>query len=149
MSVRRLGYKVKLDTNGSNPAVVETLLRDGLCEYYAVDYKAPAARYAETTGCGTDGDADKVLQTVRMLAESGVAFEVRTTVIPQLAESDFLAMAQELPPVPRYVLNPYRRPETFRPEDRERVERTPYTKEQIKRLADAVRVSQPGVIYME
>lgn len=146
-SVRALGYKVKLDTNGSSPAVVEKLLRAGLCEYYAVDYKAPAARYAEIAGCGAD--ADNVLTTIRMLAESGVAFEVRTTVVPQLGTDDLIMMAQELPRVPRLVLNPYRRPEVFRPADRERIDRTPYIGAEMKRLADAIRVYQPGVLYLD
>lgn len=39
--IRLLGYKVKLDTNGSNPQIIAETLEKNLCDYYAVDYKAP------------------------------------------------------------------------------------------------------------
>lgn len=142
-SIKGLGYKVKLDTNGSNPGVIGELLGEGACDYYAVDYKAPAARYKEIAGW--QADAGKVLETIDFLLGSGVDFEVRTTVIPQIGISDLMTMAKELPVVPRYVLNPYRIPEKFKPVDAERVSMTPYTKQQIRQFAEIIRAVQPNV----
>ena len=90
-NVKALGYKIKLDTNGSCPRVVAELLSAGLCDYYAVDYKAPSTRYKEI--CGPGADAEKVLETLQILIDSSALFEVRTTVIPQLCESDLIRMA--------------------------------------------------------
>lgn len=140
-AVRRLGYKVKLDTNGSSPEVVDELLKAGLCDYFAVDYKAPKDRYEEICGRG----AKPVLQTIDLLKKSGVDFEARTTVIPQLTPEDLLLMAQELPSLPRYVLNPYRPPKVFLPEDEAKIAKKPYTAAEIAAFALAVGPFQPNV----
>ena len=107
--VRSAGCRVKIDTNGSRPHMVSLLLEEGLCDYIAVDYKAPAARYAEI--CGNGASAAPVLESIGLLLGSKASFEVRTTVIPQLSQEDLLKMARELPVLPRYVLNRYRKPE--------------------------------------
>ena len=76
--IKALGYKIKLDTNGSNPEVIKQVLQSGLCDYFAVDYKAPAAKYKEI--CGGNADAGPVLEA-NILLGSNADFEVRTTVI--------------------------------------------------------------------
>ncbi len=140
---KAFGYRVKLDTNGSAPAVVRELLAAGLCDYYAVDYKAPFRRYPEL--CGRGADAAATLETIDALLAAGAEFEVRTTVLPQLSQQDLLTMAGELPRLPRYVLNRYRKPESYKPEDEARVNETPYTPLEIKAMAEAVRAVQPNV----
>ncbi len=142
--LKGLGYKVKLDTNGSSPEVIDEALRAGVCDYFAVDYKAPATRYREI--CGGNADAGPVLGTIGLLSENHVAFEVRTTVIPQLKKGDLLTMAGELPRLPRYVLNRYRAPEVFSPGDRARIEEAPYTEAEIRAFAEEIRVFQPNVV---
>ncbi len=142
--IKALGYPIKLDTNGSRPEVVKQVLDAGLCDTFAVDYKAPFRRYPEI--CGAGADAGKVLDTIELLRSANVPFEVRTTVVPQLALADLLTMARELPPVPRYVLNRYRKPETWLPADEERVNQTPYTQAELQELAAAVRQVQPGTV---
>lgn len=141
---KALGYKVKLDTNGTNPDVVQRLLSHRLCDYYAVDYKAPAARYEEI--CGPNADSDAVLKTIRLLANSGVAFEVRTTVIPQLTLSDLVQMAQELPLLPRYVLNRYRVPQEYPAYEYNRIMQRAYTQSEISAFGEAIRKIQPNTI---
>ena len=138
-----LGYRLKLDTNGSSPAVVSQLLQAGLFHYYALDYKAPAERYREI--CRGGADASAVRRTADLLLCAGIPFEVRTTVIPQLSETDLIHMAKELPVLPRYVLNRYRKPERYLSCDEAAVEQTPYTHQQIKSFADLVRPWQPNV----
>ncbi len=142
--IRLLGYKIKLDTNGSNPQVIAELLAKNLCHYYAVDYKAPLSRYEEICGKGADGK--KTLETIGLLLESGVDFQVRTTVIPQLSKVDLLIMAKELPLLPSYVLNAYRKPPSFLPEDRQRIEQPPYSQADIKALTKEIAVYQPNAI---
>ncbi len=139
--IKELGYRIKLDTNGSSPFVIAQLLREGLCDYFAVNYKAPAARYQEI--CGDGACAEPVLNTIGQLLERQADFEVRTTVVPQLTEEDLLVMALELPVVPRYVLNRYRFPEKYLPGDRERVLEKPYTQEQIDAFKTVIKDRQP------
>ena len=52
--IRSLGYQIKLDTNGSCPDVVKEILKLKLCDYIAVDYKAPSVHYPMICGNGTD-----------------------------------------------------------------------------------------------
>ena len=141
-SIKRHGYKIKLDSNGSAPQVIEEVLRSGLCDYFAIDYKAPIARYAEF--CGKNANADAVLATITALIDTNAAFEVRTTVAPQLHEDDLVLMAKELPVLPRYVLNRYRLPEHYLPQDRDRILETPYSQEQIDAFAILLRKWQPN-----
>jgi pyruvate formate lyase activating enzyme len=66
-------------------------------------------------------------------------------VYPQLSESDLILMANELPIVPRYVLNRYRIPENFLNKDAALIA-APYSKQEIDRFAEKVREIQPNVI---
>lgn len=144
-SVKGFGYKVKLDTNGSHPEVVEEILDRKLVDYFAVDYKAPAEHYPKICGQGTD--AGKVIRTIQLLSESDVPYEVRTTVIPQLGSKELIMMAKELPAVPRYVLNRYKVPEKFPPHDEERIMKKPYSYEEMQSLAECVTAWQPNIIF--
>lgn len=141
--VKALGYRVKLDTNGSSPEIVKQVLEQSLCDYYAVDYKAPQGRYHEI--CDGDADAGHVLSTISLLLEAKADFEVRTTVIPQLSQDDLMQMARELPAVPRFVLNRYRKPDCYKADDETRVMQTPYSHVEIAAMAEVIRTKQPGV----
>lgn len=144
-TIKGFGYKIKLDTNGSRPEVIRKLLSLQLCDYYAVDYKAPAEHYPQV--CGQGGDASSVLETIRLLSEDHVPFEVRTTVIPELGLDELSSMAQEIPVVPRYVLNRYRVPEKYQSKDAERIHQRPYTPEEIRTFAKKVTQWQPNAVY--
>lgn len=144
LKIKEKRFKLKLDTNGSSPEVITKVLRAGLVDYFAVDYKAPSARYPEIAGGKAGGET--VLNTIRLLLESRADFEVRTTVIPQLDTHDLLQMARELPIVPRYVLNRYRKPDNYLPCDEERVNVTPYSQKRLDALADAICQYQPNTV---
>lgn len=80
--VKSLGFLVKLDTNGSRPVILERLLQKGLLDFVAIDIKGPPSRYHEIGGMHADANA--VSESVRIVRESGIAFELRTTVVPGL-----------------------------------------------------------------
>lgn len=142
--IKALGFKLKLDTNGSLPDVVSAVLKEKVCDYFAVDYKAPKDRYPHI--CGPNSSGEAVLETISVLLEAKVDFEVRTTVFPGLAEDDLAQMAKELPVLPRYVLNRYRKPELYLPGDFERINQTPYTQNQIRSIAENLRKYQPNIV---
>ena len=76
--IRELGYAVKLDTNGYRPEVLGDILRQGLVDYVAMDLKNGPVQYAQT--CGLEYmDTAKIEQSVLLLQESGVDYELRTT----------------------------------------------------------------------
>lgn len=142
--IKKLGYKIKLDTNGSSPSVIKQVLVTGLCDYFAVDYKAPAADYEEI--CGRNAHAGAVLETIALLLERHSDFEVRTTVIPQLGKNQLLAMAQELPVVPKYVLNRYKAPDSYLPNDKARIDAKPYSQQELELFVQLMKQYQPNAI---
>lgn len=90
-SLKDMGYAVKIDSNGSRPKVLRTLLEDGLVDYVAVDMKADPLAYPETLAPPGAGDA--LLRTIALLGESGVAHEFRTTCVePFITPESFAAI---------------------------------------------------------
>ncbi len=78
--LRDLGLAVKLDTNGTHPEMLHTLLRDALVDYVAMDLKAPLAAYAQAVGRPLSVEA--IRRSVWLLRNSGVEHEFRTTAVP-------------------------------------------------------------------
>ncbi len=105
--IREMGYPVKLDTNGSNPVMLEQLLAAGLVDYVAMDLKAPPAKYDRLAGVRVDMTA--LCRTVSLIAKSGVPHHFRTTVVDGLLDSGDIGRirAELLPAGSRYVLQPY------------------------------------------
>ena len=80
--VKALGYAVKLDTNGTNPTMIKKLLKLGLVDYIAMDYKAPLSKYAEVVRSHVNLQA--IIESVEIIKKSGIKYEFRTTVVKQL-----------------------------------------------------------------
>ena len=105
-AVRDLGFSVKLDTNGTRPEVLESLLRQNLVDYVAMDVKNSPAKYAAT--CGNVDVLDKVERSVRLLRESGVPHEFRTTVLhPYHTAEDLAAIGQWLSGTQHYYIQQF------------------------------------------
>jgi pyruvate formate lyase activating enzyme len=106
--IKGFGYAVKLDTNGSNPLMLQKLLEGGLVDYVAMDVKAPLSpeRYrlfSQGNGIG------EVRTAVEILMSSSVPYEFRTTVVPGLiSREDILQIAQELKGAQRFYLQQFK-----------------------------------------
>ncbi|WP_425427556.1 anaerobic ribonucleoside-triphosphate reductase activating protein [Sulfurovum lithotrophicum] len=75
--IKQLGFKIKLDTNGLNPEMIQELVEEKLIDYIALDYKAPKEKYLEIT---KDKHFDRFSKTLNFLIQKQFPFEVRTTV---------------------------------------------------------------------
>ncbi len=107
--IKEHGFLVKLDTNGHNPEMVASLAKEGLVDYFAVDVKQTADRYA--TLCGERADASKVAETARIVMASGADYEFRTTVSKgEHSEADVEAIARSISGARRYFLQNFRHP---------------------------------------
>ena len=80
--VKELGFKSKLDTNGTNPALLKELVSQNLVDYVAVDIKNSPEKYAETVGLKSF-DMSTINETVNFLMTGSVDYEFRTTVTKQ------------------------------------------------------------------
>lgn len=81
--IKAMGYAVKLDTNGSRPAVLKELAEDGLVDYVAMDIKNAPDKYAPTCGLSAM-DPAPIEESIRFLLAGKVDFEFRTTVVREL-----------------------------------------------------------------
>jgi len=94
--IRNLGFAVKLDTNGSNPDRVRSLITDGLIDFVAMDVKAPVSKYDILTG--TRAPVESILQSIRLISESGLDHEFRTTFVkPLLSDMDIEELCKLIP----------------------------------------------------
>lgn len=110
-AIRAAGYEVKLDTNGSRPDMLRTVLERGLADYVAMDVKGPPSKYPAIAG--RDADPGPVAESARLLAdawEAGrIGLEFRTTVCrEQLALEDLQAVRNWIPDRVPWHLQAYR-----------------------------------------
>lgn len=83
--IKELGFKIKLDTNGTNFSHLKELVDLNLLDYVALDYKAPKEKFTQITH---SNKFDEFIKTLDLLIDSNVEFEARTTVHGDLLESD-------------------------------------------------------------
>ncbi len=81
--IKALGFAVKLDTNGSRPAVLKRLVEQGLVDYVAMDVKNSPDRYGETVGVERP-DLTVLEESLRFLIDGKLPYELRTTLVDQL-----------------------------------------------------------------
>jgi len=80
--IRKMGFRIKLDTNGSRPEALETLFGQGLVDYVAMDIKAPFMGYSALTGGAAP--VEKIRESMRLVSKSGINHHFRTTLVPGL-----------------------------------------------------------------
>lgn len=101
-----LGLMIKLDTNGSNPAMIRSLVKKGLIDYVAMDVKGPLDRYSRW--CGTEVDTEKVVESISFL-KGGFPSEFRMTVVPSLhSEEDVYEVARYLGSAATFTVQEFR-----------------------------------------
>lgn len=109
--IKALGYLIKLDTNGTNPAMLKQLVRDHLIDYVAMDIKNCREKYPETSGTSKNL-LGSVEESVAYLKTSPVEYEFRTTIVKELhTSSDILSIGRWLEGSKLYYLQSYRNSE--------------------------------------
>ncbi len=104
--IRKLGFAVKLDTNGTNPQMLQQILQQELVDYVAMDIKNSPARYVET--CGGIDLLHQVQESVAILMRSDIDYEFRTTVCSPLHRpEDLRQIGQWLQGAKRYFLQQF------------------------------------------
>lgn len=112
--VKALGYLVKLDSNGTHPAMLKRIIGEKLADYVAMDIKAPRAKYSATVGAAVNQDAIK--ESVEFLLSGTVPYEFRTTIVrSQLSPEDFLEIGKEIQGAKKYYLQQFNPAKTLHP----------------------------------
>lgn len=139
--VRALGYRIKLDTNGSRPALLKEIVLAGLVDRVAMDIKNDPACYGRAVGLA-DLDMDAIGRSKDFLMTCGVEYEFRTTVVKGIhTEADILAMAQWIAGAKEYYLQQYKDSgDLIAPAGL-----SPFTEEEMKNFAKAASRYVPSV----
>jgi pyruvate formate lyase activating enzyme len=91
--IKSLKYAVKLDTNGSNPAILEELIKQKLIDYIAMDIKVCPTNLTAVKNIRQN--TEDIKKSAEMLRRGAVDFEFRTTVVPGIhSKADFLEIAK-------------------------------------------------------
>ena len=110
-SVKNLGYKVKLDTNGSHPEMLRRMVEQGLIDYVAMDEKNSPAKYEETAGI-RHLDLGAIHESIEYLKSDVVDYEFRTTVTRELHKKEDMEMIGKwIAGSRRYFLQAYKESE--------------------------------------
>jgi pyruvate formate lyase activating enzyme len=87
--IKKLGFAVKLDTNGTNPLMLRELVKGKLLDYIAMDIKSGPDKYSEITG--VELKLPKIKESVKIIIGSGLPHEFRTTMVPGLLKKQDIA----------------------------------------------------------
>jgi len=107
IKIKKLGFLVKLDTNGSNPEVIKKLINQKLLDYIAMDIKAPKEKYQKVVGRQVDWE--KIKKSVKIIITSNLPYEFRTTIaIELLSQSDISSIAKLIKGADKWYLQKFK-----------------------------------------
>ncbi|MCL5808915.1 MAG: anaerobic ribonucleoside-triphosphate reductase activating protein [Deltaproteobacteria bacterium] len=133
-ALKKRGYLVKLDTNGSNPDTLSTMIDRRLVDYIAMDIKGPLDRYGQIAS--VKADTSRIRRSIQLVTTSGIEHEFRTTVVrSQLDLDDLLSMAKLIKKASPYVLQPFVATKTL---DGAFLSETSYTPEEFSTIREVL-----------
>jgi pyruvate formate lyase activating enzyme len=101
--VKKLGYLIKIDTNGAFPIKLKKLIDKKLVDYISMDIKAPKHKYCQL--CGVDIDISKIEESIKKIKNDAPDYEFKTTIVPgMLIKDDIINIAKWLKGSKRYYL---------------------------------------------
>ena len=104
--VKKMGFAVKLDSNGSAPQVIKELLAEKLLDFIAMDIKAPLKKYNNIVKAPVD--LDKIKESIKIILKAKIPHEFRTTIVrSQLGAKDILEIAKLISGASRYALQKF------------------------------------------
>ena len=105
--VKKLGYLIKVDTNGSFPEKLQELVDKKLVDYVAMDIKAPKNKYDKLSGVKTD--IKKIAESIEIIQNSGLDYEFKTTFVPGLLkQEDIIEIGKWLKDSKKYFLQQFK-----------------------------------------
>jgi pyruvate formate lyase activating enzyme len=110
--IKRHRFLVKLDTNGSNPSMLENLIEGGEIDFISMDVKAPLEPFRYSRSTGLPINLKPILESIEILKRRKVEYEFRMTVVPGLhREEDIQTLGDQLRASQRFIL------QNFNPEN--------------------------------
>ena len=134
--IKKMGFLVKLDTNGTHPEVIEDLIKHKLIDYIAMDIKAPWDKYQKVTVKKIN--IQKIKDSVKLIRDSKLPHEFRSTVLPALhSEEDILKMARQVKGAEKYYLQPFRSRDNLM--DEKMIKALTYSRKQLNDIVEQIK----------
>jgi len=146
--IKKLGYLVKLDTNGTNPEMLRKLIKEKLVDCIAMDVKAPVGAKIQKSKAKTQNDnlkfnitkyniitgvkkdLNKIKKSIEIIKNSDIDYEFRTTIIPTIhTKEDILQIAKDISPAKKYYIQNFKTEKTLDPKFKKI---KPFTEKQLK-----------------
>jgi pyruvate formate lyase activating enzyme len=113
--IKNLGFLIKLDTNGTNPKMLEAIIERGLVDYLAMDLKDTLPYRKELVG--VEMDAKIIERSIELVKNAGVEYEFRSTILPDYHDLKRLReMGESINGADKWVLQAFRSAKTLRDE---------------------------------
>jgi len=104
--IKKMGFAVKLDTNGSQPQVIKAFLAENLLDFIAMDIKAPLDKYKNIVNAQVDFESIK--ESISLILKAEIPYEFRSTVVEsQLEEDDIFKIGELIAGANNYVLQKF------------------------------------------
>lgn len=107
IKIKKLGFLIKLDTNGSSPEVIKKLIEQKLLDYIAMDIKAPKEKYQKVVDARVDWG--KIKKSIKIIISSNLPYEFRTTIAPELfSQSDISSIGKLIKGADKWYLQKFK-----------------------------------------
>jgi pyruvate formate lyase activating enzyme len=105
--VKRIGYLIKIDTNGTFPIKLKNLIDKNLIDYVSIDIKAPKSKYNNL--CGLNVNISKIENSINIIKNGFIDYEFKTTIVPGLLKKDdIIEIAKWLKGSTQYYLQQFK-----------------------------------------
>jgi len=140
-NIKKRGFLVKLDTNGSNPEMLENLIKDNLIDFVAMDIKTSILKYNKVRA---KKKISQVQKSIDILKGDSKDYEFRVTVVPKIVDKqDIKEIGQWLKGAKKIVLQQFR-PEKTLSSSFENIK--PYSVQDLRKM---VKILEPNVEIVE
>lgn len=102
IQIKNMEFRIKLDTNGTNPRVLKNLLDKNLLDYVAMDVKTSIDNYEQIVQ--SSSLIENVLESIKILIDSKIDYEFRTTLSPDINEENIKSICYLIKDCKRYYL---------------------------------------------
>jgi len=104
--LKKIGFLVKLDSNGTRPEILSKLIKENLLDYIAMDIKGPLDKYEEIVGAKLN--LKNIQQSIKMIMNSDIDYEFRTTIVKsQLNPAEIKKIVQLIHGAKLYIMQKF------------------------------------------
>ena len=134
--VKKIGYLIKIDTNGTFPDKLKKLIDEQLVDYISMDIKAPKNKYDII--CNKKVNIKNIQKSIDLIKNFSKKYEFKTTIVPSLLnKNDIIEIAEWLKGADQYYLQQFKNELPLLSKKLEKIE--PYSKEYLVEIIEEIR----------